>query len=735
MDNPKIGDLVFISTNDLNQTFVIYNIESEKNLIWIQHVDDPSYKLTITKKDDVWKIVGYYVPHVVNFLIKILEKKEEPNQIGIKSSDHLSFLLANDEISILEIDDTLQYLAHKDYNIITYIDKNKNKYYTEGIYDSTTNKLIEPKLQIYEKSFKYPNLELTYYGKISQEIGKGTYGSIYKIGEKYAYKKMNLIYDEEIDQIALREIVIILRLNHPNIINIIDINIDNNKVYMLMPLAFNDLNNFKDFIKINEIDKKFIIYQMIQAVAYCSSRDILHGDIKPSNFLIYKNNIIKLIDFGFANGFACSSKYGLKKKPMFTSTMFTSPEENQIFTLLFRPPEILLSGEYNLNADIWALGISIYTIYTQNFSLLYHENFETIKDTAVDRNLILKNIFLLLGNPIIDWPDIVSYPKWEKFVDIISKDKKTKYLPFPIIKDNDSISWPKPIPDQLNSIIRKMIKLNPSNRENLINILNLEYFDDVKNNSDLNIFINYEPKLISCEDKLIMRSKISNPLNLDSSISKKHIDMVFFWLYEVLRKRKSTRREIFSFIEIFDICFNDIEIKFDSFDKLKLYMGSCLYLSSILNNNIEDALSLSDIHLSQKIDIKDLLDICKKIIEKSKFDLYFSTSYDFIEIYKKFYSDDIINLTIAILYITIFTDLRFKYSKKNIVLICIFMACCYYNKPFKHKEPDFSLKQGYMEIIENLQINDSMKEIFNKESIDIDFLKFIKDITNNNYCN
>ena len=59
--------------------------------------------------------------------------------------------------------------------------------------------------------------------------------------------------------------------------------------------------------RIDEYDAKKIMKQLIEAVAYCHSKEITHRDIKLENVLLktrcYQSNVdyeIKLIDFGFS---------------------------------------------------------------------------------------------------------------------------------------------------------------------------------------------------------------------------------------------------------------------------------------------------------------------------------------------------------------------------------------------------------------------------------------------------
>ena len=99
---------------------------------------------------------------------------------------------------------------------------------------------------------------------------------------------------------------------------------------------------FKQNINLTGLEIKKIMYQMINAIAHCHSRRIIHRDIKPNNILITKDGeTVKLADFGLSRTF---------KLRMDTMT-------NEIETLWYRAPEILLgSKNYSLGVDSWGVG-------------------------------------------------------------------------------------------------------------------------------------------------------------------------------------------------------------------------------------------------------------------------------------------------------------------------------------------------------------------------------------------
>ncbi len=135
-------------------------------------------------------------------------------------------------------------------------------------------------------------------------IGEGTYGKVYKArdiktNQLVALKSVKLENEKEGFPItAIREIKILRKLQHPNIINMVevvtdkqnalDFRKDRGEFYLVFEYADHDLFGLLDSgrLELNNEQIASFMKQLMEGVFYCHSKNFLHRDIKCSNILI-----------------------------------------------------------------------------------------------------------------------------------------------------------------------------------------------------------------------------------------------------------------------------------------------------------------------------------------------------------------------------------------------------------------------------------------------------------------
>ena len=130
-----------------------------------------------------------------------------------------------------------------------------------------------------------------------------------KTGEIVAMKKIRLeSEDEGVPSTAIREISLLKELQHPNIVGLKDVLMQEAKLYLIFEFLTMDLKKYMDtnIPKDEQMDPKLTksyLYQLLQGILFCHQRRVLHRDMKPQNLLIDKNGCIKIADFGLARAF------------------------------------------------------------------------------------------------------------------------------------------------------------------------------------------------------------------------------------------------------------------------------------------------------------------------------------------------------------------------------------------------------------------------------------------------
>ncbi|GAM18277.1 hypothetical protein SAMD00019534_014520 [Acytostelium subglobosum LB1] len=192
--------------------------------------------------------------------------------------------------------------------------------------------------------------------EVSQKLGKGAYGIVWKAIDKktketVALKKIFDAFQNATDaQRTFREIMFLQELHgHENIIKLLNVlKADNDRdIYLIFEYMETDLHAVIRANILEDIHKQYTIYQILKAIKYMHTGNVLHRDIKPSNLLLNSECLVKVADFGLARSIL-SLENVTEANPVLTE---------YVATRWYRAPEILLgSTKYTKGVDMWSIG-------------------------------------------------------------------------------------------------------------------------------------------------------------------------------------------------------------------------------------------------------------------------------------------------------------------------------------------------------------------------------------------
>lgn len=162
------------------------------------------------------------------------------------------------------------------------------------------------------------------------------------------------IGDEDLQkQVFNREVESLDKLNHKNIVRILDRGYDEGFKAFFIVLEYIQGKNFKEaFGEICRYDyaqKLELMEQVVEGIEYLHKKNIVHRDLKPSNLMLDKDGIVKIIDFGISR--LQDTFYSDYTLAAFATKNYSSPEQMAGKTITYQ-------------SDIYSLGLIFYEIFT-----------------------------------------------------------------------------------------------------------------------------------------------------------------------------------------------------------------------------------------------------------------------------------------------------------------------------------------------------------------------------------
>lgn len=152
------------------------------------------------------------------------------------------------------------------------------------------------------------------------------------------------------------EIAIMKKLNHPNLVQLIEVLDDpeEDSLYMVLEMCkkgvIMKVGLEETATPYDEEECRCWFRDLILGIEYLHAQGVVHRDIKPDNLLLTDDDVLKIVDFGVSEMFE-------KPEAMRTAKSAGSPA--------FLPPELCVARHGDVSgtaADIWSMGVSLYCL-------------------------------------------------------------------------------------------------------------------------------------------------------------------------------------------------------------------------------------------------------------------------------------------------------------------------------------------------------------------------------------
>ena len=327
---------------------------------------------------------------------------------------------------------------------------------------------------------------------VLKELGAGSFGRVllvqHKITQaKYAIKAIDKRNKANIQEKPYfrREIEIMYRVHHPNVVKLFGHFEDNNYCYFIMEyIAGGNIYALVPKTSLRSVTTQqiaSIMKDVISAVYFLHHMNpkIVHRDIKPENVLLDKGNVAKLTDFGWSNYMQGDNK---------RTTVCGTP--------VYLAPEIINNQGHDEHVDIWCIGVLLFELMA-GYSPWQGDDVQTVRyninrlKIRWPRNMdhdaadLISKILKYNPEERLTLRQMLAHPFFIKYfpnaaTSLIKPDSNNQYKIFVVSKDNP-LNW-NPIFNGTNYGLRLKpytgVEYNALNQYNYQNLL--QKYDNLK---------------------------------------------------------------------------------------------------------------------------------------------------------------------------------------------------------------------------------------------------------------
>lgn len=193
-----------------------------------------------------------------------------------------------------------------------------------------------------------------------RKIGSGGFGDVYLCRRKsddqfFAKKVLKNPQDKASVTRFVREVGILSKLKHPNIIDVVSTSLEQEPYYYVVPYYKRSLEDEFPQIEGDEPRIALIFTAILDAISFAHSRTAVHRDLKPENVLMNSDTDVVITDFGLG-------------RMLDSESLRLTSTNASLGTPFYAAPEQLSNTKVaDERSDIYSLGVILYRLYTGRF--------------------------------------------------------------------------------------------------------------------------------------------------------------------------------------------------------------------------------------------------------------------------------------------------------------------------------------------------------------------------------
>lgn len=187
-------------------------------------------------------------------------------------------------------------------------------------------------------------------------LGTGGFGEVWETeslatGEVFAVKFLRDGADDEARRRFAREVRVLSRMDHPNVVRVVDSELNAPTLWYAMPRYSSSLIDNLAGIVGDESRIRAVFLRILDAIEYSHAQGIIHRDLKPENILMNSDADLAVSDFGLVRDVDAKSTRQTRTGVGMGTFFYMAPEQ------------LKDSKNVDARADVYSLGMMLFELY------------------------------------------------------------------------------------------------------------------------------------------------------------------------------------------------------------------------------------------------------------------------------------------------------------------------------------------------------------------------------------